>query len=198
MCISARLLKTRTLLKSIIDTFVVAYAPTEEAPEGQKAKYMAAINSTVASMPAREYVSVLTDVNARTGKRGEGGGVAGRKVLGGYGRNVPNVNGNLLLGFAEDKKLAPLTTIFDPEMWRVLHVPKRQPHQRTNNTFGLYPDKAGGPSTDRIVNVRRPPLETPESDDSLVNAKVRFPCRSTRSRRKGESTKDSKRLTPGG
>ena len=52
---------------------MVAYAPTEEAPEGQKAKYMAALNCTVASVPAREYAFVLTDdANARTGKRGEG------------------------------------------------------------------------------------------------------------------------------
>ena len=145
-CPSARLLKTRILIKPSVVTFVVAYDPTEEAPEGQKAKNMAAINSTVASMPAGEYVSVLTDVNAGTGKRGKGGGVAGRKVLGVYGRNVLNVNGKLLLGFAEDKKLAPLTTIFDPKMWRVLHVPTTSKDKQ--HVFGLYPDKAGGPSTD--------------------------------------------------
>ena len=37
-CISARLLKARKLIKSNFVTFVVAYAPTEEALEGQKAK----------------------------------------------------------------------------------------------------------------------------------------------------------------
>ena len=58
-CISARLLK--------------AHAPTEEAPERQKAKYMAALNCSVVSVPAWEYVFVLTDANAKTGKRGEGG-----------------------------------------------------------------------------------------------------------------------------
>ena len=36
-CISARLLKARISIKSNFVTFVVAYAPTEEAPEGQKA-----------------------------------------------------------------------------------------------------------------------------------------------------------------
>ena len=41
-CISASLLKARISIKSNFVTFVVAYAPTEEAPEGQKAKYMAA------------------------------------------------------------------------------------------------------------------------------------------------------------
>ena len=91
---------------------MVAYAPTEEAPEGQKVKYMAALNCTVASVPAREYVFFLTDTNARTGKRGEGGGDTDSKVLGAYGRDKLNQNGKLLLGFAEDNKLAPLNTFF--------------------------------------------------------------------------------------
>ena len=51
---------------------VVAYAPTEKVPEGQKAKYMAALNSTVAAKFARNYVMVLTDTNTRTGRRGGG------------------------------------------------------------------------------------------------------------------------------
>ena len=111
-CISARLLKARTSIKSNFVTFVVAYAPTEEAPEGQKAKYMAALNSTVASVPAREYVFVSTDANVRTGKRDEGGGEVDSKVLGAYGRDVLNENGKLLLDFTENNKLALLNTLF--------------------------------------------------------------------------------------
>ena len=57
-CISTHLLKARISIKSNFVTFVVAYAPTEEAPEGQDAKYMAALNCTIASVPAREYVFV--------------------------------------------------------------------------------------------------------------------------------------------
>ena len=126
---------------------MVAYAPTEEAPEGHKTKYMAALNCTVASMPAREYVFVLTDANARTGKRGEGGGETDSKMLGAYGRAKFNENGKLLLGFAEDNKLALLNNFFcTPQKWRFLYVPERQPQQATS-TFGLYSDKAGGPPT---------------------------------------------------
>ena len=55
---------------------------------------------------------VLTDANARTGKRGDGGGEAGSKVLGAYGPDVLDENGKLLLGFAEDNKLALLNTLF--------------------------------------------------------------------------------------
>ena len=42
-CISARLLKAQISIKSDFVTFVVADAPTEEAPQGRKAKYMAAL-----------------------------------------------------------------------------------------------------------------------------------------------------------
>ena len=110
-CISARLLKARISIKSNFVTFVVAYARTEEAAKRQKTRYMAALNGTVAPVAARQYVFVLTDANARTGKRGEGGGEAGSKVLGAYGRDVLNENGKLLLGFA-DNKLALLNVFF--------------------------------------------------------------------------------------
>ena len=111
-CISAPLLKARISIKSNYITVVVDYVPTEEAPEGRKAKYMAALNCTVASMPAREYVLVLKDANASTGKGGEGGREADSKVLRAYGRKMLNENGKLLLGFAEDNKLALLNTSF--------------------------------------------------------------------------------------
>ena len=58
---------------------MVPYAPTEEELERQKAKYMAALNSTVASMPALDYVFLFTGANAKTGRRGEGGGEAETK-----------------------------------------------------------------------------------------------------------------------
>ena len=74
-CINARLLEARVLVKSNIVAFVVAYAPAEEAPEWQKAKYTAAVlNSTVASVTARKHVFVLTDANAGIERRDEGGG----------------------------------------------------------------------------------------------------------------------------
>ena len=76
----------RISIQSTFVTFVVAYAPTEDAAEGEKAKYMTALNSTVKPVPSREDVFVLIDANARTGKRGEGGGETDSKVLGAYGR----------------------------------------------------------------------------------------------------------------
>ena len=48
--------------------FVVAHAPTEEGPAGQKAKYMETLNSTVVSVPTREHLLVL---KMQTPGRGE-------------------------------------------------------------------------------------------------------------------------------
>ena len=74
-CISARFPKVQIFIKPNFVTFVVAYAPTKEGPEGQKAKYMAALNNTAPPTFARNYIFVLTDAISRTGKSGEGGGV---------------------------------------------------------------------------------------------------------------------------
>ena len=46
----------------------------------------------------------------------------------------------------------------------------------------------------RCVNVRRPPLEAPESDHNLVYAKVRIPRRSAPNRRKRDITKETPKL----
>ena len=110
-CIGARLMKARVAIKANFATFVVAYAPIGEAPEGQKAKYMAALNSSVALVPAQEYVFDLKDPNSKKGKRCWGGEEADSKVLGAYGRDVLNENSKLLLGFTEDNKLALLNTL---------------------------------------------------------------------------------------
>ena len=102
-------------LNQLLLRYVVAYAPTEEATEGEKTKYMSALNSTVKPMPARDtslFSLTRTPGRSRTGKRGEGGGETDGKVLGAYGRDVLNENGKLLLGFAEDNKLGLLNTFF--------------------------------------------------------------------------------------
>ena len=193
-CISARLLKARISIKSNFVTFVVAYAPTEEAPEGQKAKYMAALNYTVATVPAREYVFVLTDANARTGKRGEGGGEAYNKVLGAYGRDKLNENGKPLLGFAEDNKLALLNTFFCTPKSGVSYTFQSANRSKGQARLDYIPTKQADRRLIRCVNVRRPPREAPESDHNLVYAKVRIPRRSAPNQRKRNITKETPNL----
>ena len=193
-CISAHLLKARISIKSNFVTFVVAYAPTEEAPEGQKAKYMAALNCTVASVPAREYVFVLTDANARTGKRGEGGGEADSKVLGAYGRDKLKENGKLLLGFAEDNKLALLDTFFCIPKSGISYTFQSANRSKGQERLDYILTKQADRRLIRYVNVRRPPLEAPESDHNLVYAKERIPRKSAPNRRKRDITKETPKL----
>ena len=175
-------------------TFVVAYAPTEEAPEGQKAKYVAALNCIVVSVPAREYVFVLTDVNARTGKRGEGGGETDRKVLDAYGRDKLNENGKLLLGLAEDNKLALLNTFFCTPKSGVSYTFQSANRCKGEARLDFILTKLADRRLIRCVSIRRPPLEAPESDHNLVYAKVRIPRRSASNRRKTDNTKTNTKL----
>ena len=121
-----------------------------EAPEGQQAKYIRGSPQLHRSISARSGIRLRFNrgERQRTAKRSDGGGEADNKVLGAYGRDKLNENGKLLLGFTEDNKLALLNTFFctPNQEWRVLYVPERQPQHGTS-TFGLYPDKAGGPPT---------------------------------------------------
>ena len=173
---------------------MVAYAPTEEAPEGQKPKYMAAPNCTVASVPAREYVFVLTDANARTGKRGEGGGETDSKVLGAYGRDKLNENGKLLLGFAKDNELALLNTLFFTPKSGVSYAFQSANRSKRQARLGYILTKQADRRLISCVNIRRPPLEAPESDHNLVYAKVRIPRRSAPNRWKRVSTNETPKL----
>ena len=113
---------------------MVAYAPTKKAAEGHKTKYKATLNSTLASVPPQEYVFVLTDANARTGKRSVEGREADSGVLGTYGGDVLNKNGKLLLGFAENSKLALLHTFGCTPKRAVL---RRESTKETLRTTGL-------------------------------------------------------------
>ena len=193
-CIIACLLKARVSIKSNFVAFVIACAPTEEAPERQKVKYMAALNCTVASVPAREYVFVLTDANARTGKRGEGGGEADSKVLGAYGRNKLNKNRKLLLGFAEDNKLALLNTLFYTPKSGMSYTFQSANSSKGQARLDYILTKQADRRLIRCINIRRHPLEAPESDHNLVYAKVRIPRRSESNRRKRHRIKETPKL----
>ena len=173
---------------------MVAYAPTEEAPERQKAKYMEALNCTMASGPAREYVFVLTDTNARTRKRGEGGGEADSKVLGAYGRGKFIENGKLLLDFAGNNKLALLNTFFctlkSGVSYTFQSANRSKGQARSNYIVTKHSDRRLIP----CVNVRRPPLKAPESGHNLVYARVHIPRRSAPNRRKRDRAKETPKL----
>ena len=155
---------------------------------------MAALNCTVASVLAREYVFVLTDANARTGKSVEGGGEADSKVLGAYGRDKLSENGKLLLGFAEDNKLDLLNTFFCTPKSGVSYTVQSANRSKGQTRLDYILIKQADRRLIHCINVRRPPLEAPESDHNLVNAKVRIPRRSAPNRRKRDRTKETPKL----
>ena len=115
-------------------------------------------------------------------------------MLGAYGRDILNENGKLLLGFAEDNKLALLNTLFcNPKSgvsytFQSANCSKGQ--TRLDYILAIQEDRR----LIRCDNVRRPPLKAPESDHNLVYANVRIPLRSAPSRRKRDSTKEAPEL----
>ena len=85
---------------------------------------MATLYSTVALVPAREYVFVLTDANARTGKISEESGEAGSKVLGAYAG--AQRKRQTTAGFRMRQQARSSEHFFlHPQKWRVLYIPKR-------------------------------------------------------------------------
>ena len=163
---------------------MVAYAPTEEAPEGPKAKFMAALNCTEDSVPAREYVFVFTNANARIGKSGEDRGEADSKVLGAYDRDKLNGNGKLLLGFVEDNKIALLNSFFCTPKRSVPYTLQRSNRSKGQARLDYILRKQADRRLVRCVNVRRLPLEAPESDHNIVYAKSASHARPHKTRRK--------------
>ena len=129
---------------------------------------MTALNSTVASKPAREHVLVLTDANARTGNRGKGGGEADIKVLGAYDRHVLNENGKLLLGFAEGNKLDLLSLLFCTLQRGVPYTFKSANCIRRQACLNYILTKQENRQMVRCVNARLPPFATLELDHNLV------------------------------
>ena len=154
---------------------------------------MAARNCTVASVPTRD-IFVLTDANAWTEKRGEGGGEADSKELGAYGRGKLNEKDKLLLVFAEDNKFALLNLFFCTPKSGVSYTFQSANHNKGQACLDYILTKQADRRVIRCVNVRGPLLETPESDHNLVYAKVRIPHRSAPNRRKRDSTKENPKL----
>ena len=76
------------------------------------------------------------DANVRTGRREKGGvGSKDNKILGAYGRDILNDNGELLLSFANNHDLAILNTFFSRR--RITYVQRAR-----EKTDRLHPNEA--------------------------------------------------------
>ena len=123
--ISGRLLKVTLELcgQARAVTFVVGYAPTDTQSVGKKYAFWTALERVVKEVPEHEQLFVLMDANARTGRRG--GGKLGSEecnVLGAYGRDSLNDNGERLLSFSANHKLAFLKTFFSTAKNAISHT----------------------------------------------------------------------------
>ena len=67
---------------------------------------------TVASVPRKDQLFVLMDANACTGKSDRGGSLEYAHVLGPYGRDVLNDNGEHLVRAAADAGMTIANTFF--------------------------------------------------------------------------------------
>ena len=116
-------------------------------------------------------------------------------MLSAYGRDMVNENGKLLLGFAEDNKLALLNTFFCTTKSGVSYTFQSANRSKRQARLDYILTKRLDHRLIRCVNVRRPPLEAPELDHNLVYAKVRIPRRSAPNRRKrDDSTKETPKV----
>ena len=115
-------------------------------------------------------------------------------MLGAYGRDKLNENGKLLLGFAEDNKLALLNTFFCTPKSGVSYTFQSANRSKGQARLDYILTKQADCQLIRCVNVRRPLLEAPESNHNLVYAKVRIPRRSAPNLRKRGSTKETPKL----
>ena len=123
--VNERLLKVQLSLTGKWNrfTFVVAYAPTECAADNEKTRFWSMFLETVASVPRKDQLFVLMDANARTGKRDRGGSLEYAQVLGPYGRDVLNDNGEHLVCTAADVGMTIANTFFStPQMWPTVHL----------------------------------------------------------------------------
>ena len=90
-------------------------------------------------VPRLEQLFVLMDVNVRSGRREkEQVGSKDRNILGAYGRDILNDNGELLLSFANNHDLALMNTFFSTPKGCVSHTF----NGRGQKTYRLHPNEA--------------------------------------------------------
>ena len=193
--ISDRLLKVTLELRGRAKavTVFVAYAPTETQNASNKHVFWTTLDRAVEEVPRHEQLFVLMDANPRTGRKEKGGGGSkDSKILGAYGRDILNDNGELLLSFANNHDLAIVNTFFSTPKGGVSHTfngrgKKRIDYILTRQHRNLVRD----------VTVHPQPSFLPISDHNIVSAPVQLLGHFARNRRLRVSAKppaDRRRL----
>ena len=178
-------------------SFLVAYGPTEcTRDESKKRPFWAALVRVVKEVSKHEELFVLMDANAWTGRRG--GGMPGSQhygVLGAYGWDARNDNGEHRLAFASNHHLALLNTFPSTPQNGISHNFNGVGNwKRIDYIFTRHRDR----KLVRNVVVHPQPLFIPISDHSAVVAYVRLLGRFARNRpvrRDKKSPLNRRRLT---
>ena len=131
-------------------------------------------------VPANEQPFVLMDVNARTGRREkEQAGSKDSKMIGAYGRDTLNDNGELLLSIANNYDLALVNTFFGTPKGGVSHTSNERDKKRIDYILTRQRDC----KFVRNVTVHPQPFFLPISDRSIVPAPVKLLGHFARNRR---------------
>ena len=175
-------------------TFVVAYTPTEAQNANKKHAFWTSLDRIVVEVPKHEQLFVLMDANARTGRREKGQvGSKDGKILGAYGRDTLNDNGELLLSFANNHDLALVNTFFSTPKGGVSHTFDGRGKKRIDYILTRQRDR----KFVRNVTVHPQPSFLPISDHNIVSAPVKLLGHFARNRRLRASAKppvDRRRL----
>eukprot|EP00752_Nemacystus_decipiens_P007608 g6799.t1 len=179
-CISPGLVKVRLQM--------VGYAPTEPARGRESVRsndsgkdiLWSALNAAIRDVPSRDHVVVMMDANARTGQREDACGDA--NVMGAYGRDELNHNGERLLGLAADNRLCLVNTYFRAPRGGARHTFQCSNRKKQRHTIDFILMHQVDRRYVRNVSMKRVDFKDP--DHNLVHAAVRFPARVAPNRRK--------------
>ena len=116
----------------------------------------------VKGVPSSDHLVVLMDANARTGMRGIEW--TDSKVLGAYGRDELNDNGEQLLTHATDNKLALINTYYDTPARGISYTFQSPNGGKAQHRFDDILTRKVDRRLVRNVTVRTPPRENPESE----------------------------------
>ena len=173
-CISARLMKVRIQLKGKSNgvSFIANYAPTHDKSTSEQDYFWSSLDEVVKGVPSRDHLIVLLDANARTGMKGIGW--TDSKVLGDYGRDELNDNGERLMAHATDDKLALLNTYYAAPARGISYTFQSPNRGKAQYRLDYILTRQGDRRLVRNVTVRTPPRENAGSDHNLVIGNIRL------------------------
>ncbi|CAB1111436.1 unnamed protein product [Ectocarpus sp. CCAP 1310/34] len=185
-CISPRLMKVRLQSgRTCGVTFVVGYAPSEtvRTTAGSDVNAMdsfwTALDAAIREVHSRDHLVVLMDANAGSDRRRDG--CCDAKIMGAYGRDIMNHNGERLLGLASDNQLSLTNTYFRTPKGGVQHTFQSSNKGKEKYRLDFILMRQADRRFVRNVSVKR--VDFKDSDHNLVLTTVRLPPRVAPNRR---------------